>query len=192
MDAGSLRDLLDSAQAGDQEAFEDLMTAFNNFVFSIAYHATGSRSVALDVCQETWLRVWKALPGFQPRGSFPRWLETIAQNAATDFLRKRHSQAQMAKDRALDDPQPVSGGRDRLERAERAEDTVRKLLDALPPHFRTAVVLFELEGRAISEVAALLGQQEGTVRVWLHRARSKMRRMLEQLEVADDEEDLSV
>jgi RNA polymerase sigma-70 factor (ECF subfamily) len=190
MDAGTLRFLLESAKSGDQEAFEEIMMAFNNFVFSIAYHATGSRDIACDVTQETWVRVWKALPEFQTRGSFPRWLETIARNVATDCLRRRSSQAELARESVVDDPEAMSPGRDRMKRANRAEETVRKLLDALPPHFRTAVVLFELEGRSVCEVAKLMGESEGTVRIWLHRARAKMRRILEQMEIHDEDEDL--
>lgn len=190
MDADSLRDLVESAKSGDTDAFEQIMTAFGNFVFSIAYHATGSRSIALDICQETWVRVWKALPRLQPRGSFPRWLETIAQNAAIDYLRKRRVQTEMAKRFGMENPARTSGIQNRRERAEHAAEITRKLLNALPPHFRTVVVLFELQGRSITEVASLLGENEGTVRVWLHRARAKMRQLLVQMEAIDDDEDL--
>ncbi|MHA2620206.1 MAG: RNA polymerase sigma factor [bacterium JZ-2024 1] len=191
MNAQTLRGLLESAKSGDQEAFEEIMNAFGNLVFSIAFHTTGSRSIALDVCQETWIRVWKALPEFQPRGHFAVWLDRITRNVATDHLRKRKAYANLVRDAALQDPGFSAYSSQRREQAERAEAVVRKLLRALPAHFRTAVVLFELQGRSITEVSEMLGEKEGTIRVWLHRARTKMKRLLEGMEVTEDDEGLS-
>ncbi|MBI3940434.1 MAG: RNA polymerase sigma factor [Acidobacteria bacterium] len=163
--------LVEQARKGERAAFEKLMQAYSGFVYSLALRMLGRRADAEDVFQETFLRAWKYLASFQSGGNFTHWLKRIATNLCIDRLKAHKRQSTY-----LEAVQPEE---ERYEEHGKHEELLKQLLAELPANYRAAVVLFYLEDRSVEEVARTLKQKPGTVKVWLFRARAKMKAALE-------------
>src|ERR1700704_3496661 len=83
------RRLIDRSAAGDQDAFRQLVIRHHRLVINVAFRALGELSLAEDVAQEVFLKVYKALPGYRHEKPFKHWLHRVAANAVTDALRRR-------------------------------------------------------------------------------------------------------
>jgi RNA polymerase sigma-70 factor (ECF subfamily) len=150
-------------------------------VYRLAYRLTGNQHDAEDLTQEVFVRVFRSLSSYTP-GTFEGWLHRITTNLFLDLVRRR---ARIRFDPLPDDAERIAGtGQAGLENpAQHYDDThfdadVQRALDALPPDFRAAVVLCDLEGLSYEEIAATLGIKIGTVRSRIHRGRSQLRAAL--------------
>ena len=169
--------LVEQAKEGDRAAFEDLMHAYSGFVYSLAFRMLGKRADAEDVFQETFLRAWSHLRSFRSGGNFTHWIKRIATNLCLDRL-KVAKQQYAIQSKQVAEVQPSQEAEQYAEQREQRE-MVNRLLAELPATHRAAVVLFYLEDRSVEEVARTLKQKPGTVKVWLFRAREKMKALLE-------------
>ncbi len=168
--------LIEQAKEGDRGAFEALMRAYSGFVYSLAFRMLGGRADAEDVFQETFFRAWSHLNSFRSGGNFTHWIKRIATNLCIDRLKARKRQ------HAYENAQVEEVGSWQEEEQyakEQDHPMVNQLLAQLPANHRAAVVLFYLEDRSVEEVARTLRQKPGTVKVWLFRARQKMKAVLE-------------
>ncbi len=168
--------LIEQAKEGDRGAFEALMRAYSGFVYSLAFRMLGGRADAEDVFQETFFRAWSHLNSFRSGGNFTHWIKRIATNLCIDRLKARKRQ------HAYENAQVEEVGSWQEEEQyakEQDHPMVNQLLAQLPANHRAAVVLFYLEDRSVEEVARTLRQKPGTVKVWLFRARQKMKAILE-------------
>ncbi|MEZ6019470.1 MAG: sigma-70 family RNA polymerase sigma factor [Planctomycetota bacterium] len=164
---------------GDPQAFGELVERHQSRVWRVARGLVGSDEDAQDIAQEAFLRVYRGLEGFDPQFAFSTWLYRIVTNLCIDHLRKkrRHTSLSAGAD-DLDDgplmtdlPDPrEEGPADGLMALETAGE-VRTVLEGLAPHFRTALVLRELEGLSCKEIADIVGVTHVTVRWRLHRGR---------------------
>ncbi len=146
-------------------------------VYRLAYRLTGNQHDAEDLTQEVFVRVFRSLSSYTP-GTFEGWLHRITTNLFLDLVRRK---ARIRFDALPDDAERLPS-RDRGP-AQVYDDThfdsdVQAALDALPPDFRAAVVLCDLEGLSYEEIAATLGIKIGTVRSRIHRGRSQLRAAL--------------
>jgi RNA polymerase sigma-70 factor (ECF subfamily) len=165
--------LVEQAKAGDREAFEGLMRAYSGFVYSLALRMLGRQADAEDVYQETFMRAWNHLPSFRTGGNFTYWVKRIAINLCLDRLKR--SERRYAQVEEIESAETGDQGAQQREHRE----LVNRLLGQLPSRQRAAVVLFYLEEKSVEEVARLLKRRPATVRVWLFRAREKMKAALE-------------
>jgi RNA polymerase sigma-70 factor (ECF subfamily) len=143
-------------------------------VYRLAYRLTGNRHDAEDLTQEVFVRVFRSLSSYTP-GTFEGWLHRITTNLFLDMVRRK----QRIRFDALPDDTERLAGRERSPQ-QLYDDThfdsdVQAALDALPPDFRAAVVLCDLEGLSYEEIADTLGVKIGTVRSRIHRGRSQLR-----------------
>jgi len=160
-------------------SWEQIVVEHSPRVYRLAYRLTGNRADAEDLTQETFVRVFRSLHSYQP-GNFEGWLHRITTNLFLDQARRR-SRVRMdpigeASERlpaAHDSGEPERG----FEHAHLDLD-VQAALDALPPKYRAAVVLCDIEGLSYEEIAATLGIKMGTVRSRIHRARALLRDQL--------------
>ena len=165
----SLIEVVRAAKAGDDGAFEEIMILTERRVAGLAFRILGDAEEVKDAVQETFLRFFRHIRRFEESQDLFAWLAAIAVNVCRDQLRTR-------KRRSIFQPlQDVHVAPAELSLAER--DAVARALDDLAPRERQAVLL-HAEGFATAEVAAILGNTIGTVRVQLHRARAKMRDFL--------------
>ena len=168
--------LIEQAKEGDRGAFEELVRAYSGFVYSLAFRMLGRRADAEDVFQETFFRAWSHLNSFRSGGNFTHWIKRIATNLCIDQLKARKRQ------HAYENAQVEEVGSWQEEEQyakEQEHPMVNQLLAQLPANHRAVVVLFYLEDRSVEEVARTLRQKPGTVKVWLFRARQKMKAVLE-------------
>ncbi|MFC6092135.1 MULTISPECIES: RNA polymerase sigma factor SigE [Saccharothrix] len=147
-------------------------------VYRLAYRLTGNQHDAEDLTQETFIRVFRSLASYKP-GTFEGWLHRITTNLFLDMARRR-SRVRMEAlpeehDRIRgDDPSP-----EEVYDETHLDPELQAALDELPPEFRAAVVLCDVEGLSYEEIGATLGIKLGTVRSRIHRGRQALRLEME-------------
>jgi RNA polymerase sigma factor (sigma-70 family) len=170
----------------DQEApldwtppsWEEIVAQHSARVYRLAYRLTGNPHDAEDLTQEVFVRVFRSLASYTP-GTFEGWLHRITTNLFLDQARRK---AKIRFDALADDADQRMPGRvlspDLALMDNHFEDDVEAALASLPPDFRAAVVLCDIEGLSYDEIADVLGLKLGTVRSRIHRGRSMLRKAL--------------
>ncbi len=180
--------MIKRAQKGNERAFEAIVRMYEVRVYSYAYHLLGNREDAQEISQETFIKLWNALPDFREEASLSTYLLRIVKNACLDFLRKKKeavlplnelSSEGEEYDRGLTDDNPEHNPAEAFARKEQIE-TVRRAIAALPDDAREILVLREFQNLTYAEIAAILELEEGTVRSRLNRARIKLKKILEE------------
>ncbi|WP_238005342.1 RNA polymerase sigma factor [Dactylosporangium sp. AC04546] len=165
--------LVAAALAGDQDAFRDLWRPVERTAYGVCLHLTGNRTDALDALQETQIAAWRHLARFEGRATFAGWVLAIARNAARDLLRRRGTARELGLDAAGERPddQPLF--------ADVVSDVLglRAALATLPINHREALLLWA-GGLTYEEVAAVEQVPVNTIKVWIYRARQRLRREL--------------
>jgi len=161
-------------------SWEEIVREHSARVYRLAYRLTGNPHDAEDLTQETFVRVFRSLHTYTP-GTFEGWLHRITTNLFLDQARRR----QRIRMDAMGDDDERYESTDGLATPERAfehgnlDHDVQRALDDLPPEYRAAVVLCDIEGLSYEEIAVTLGIKIGTVRSRIHRARARLRESLE-------------
>jgi RNA polymerase sigma-70 factor (ECF subfamily) len=176
LNTASTRDLdpRDVAQ-WELPSWEDIVRAHSGRVYRLAFRLTGNTHDAEDLTQEVFVRVFRSLSSYTP-GTFEGWLHRITTNLFLDGARRR----QRIRFEGLGDEvaQRIPGTQPSPAQAydERHFDgDVQAALRSLPPDYRAAVVLCDIEGFSYEEIAATLGVKLGTVRSRIHRGRAQLR-----------------
>jgi RNA polymerase sigma-70 factor, ECF subfamily len=177
-DATAQNAALDGATGWVPPSWDDIVREHSARVYRLAYRLSGNRQDAEDLTQETFVRVFRSLASYTP-GTFEGWLHRITTNLFLDMVRRRQ---RIRFDSLPDDNARLPGREPSPEQA--YHDThlapdVQEALDALPPDFRVAVVLCDMEGLTYEEIAATLGIKLGTVRSRIHRGRLALRQALQ-------------
>ncbi|MFE0028702.1 RNA polymerase sigma factor SigE [Amycolatopsis sp. NPDC059021] len=159
-------------------SWDEVVREHADRVYRLAYRLTGNTHDAEDLTQETFIRVFRSLASYKP-GTFEGWLHRITTNLFLDMARRR-SRVRMEglpedTDRIVgDDPSP-----EQVYSNTHLDPDLQAALDELPPEFRAAVVLCDVEGLSYEEIGATLGVKLGTVRSRIHRGRQALRASLE-------------
>ena len=162
-------------EAWTPPTWEEIVRTHSARVYRLAYRLTGNPHDAADLTQDVFVRVFRSLSTYQP-GTFEGWLHRITTNLFLDQVRRKQrirfsALPDDAGDRlASREPGPAQVVDERT-----LDDDVQRALDALPPDFRAAVVLCDIEGLSYEEIAATLGIKLGTVRSRIHRGRAQLR-----------------
>jgi RNA polymerase sigma-70 factor (ECF subfamily) len=168
----------DAAASWTPPTWEEVVHEHSARVYRLAYRLTGNVHDAEDLTQEVFVRVFRSLSTYTP-GTFEGWLHRITTNLFLDQVRRKK---RIRFDALSDDASERLPGREpdpsRAYDDTHLDDDVQRALDALPPDFRAAVVLCDIEGLSYEEVAATLGIKLGTVRSRIHRGRSQLRAAL--------------
>jgi RNA polymerase sigma-70 factor, ECF subfamily len=169
-------------------AFESLVERYQNRLVGIFFHMVGSMEEAEDLCQEVFLRIYRARKGYRPRAKFSTWLFTIANNLALNHLRRKGRTSSLPLGGATGS-QPISPvaknlvGREGTPSAQvrQAElsDLVRDALGALGEDQKMAVLLNKFEDMSYAEIADVMGRSPAAVKSLLARARNQLREQLE-------------
>jgi RNA polymerase sigma-70 factor, ECF subfamily len=162
---------------GDKAAmpsWDELVRQHADRVYRLAYRLSGNQHDAEDLTQETFIRVFRSVQNYQP-GTFEGWLHRITTNLFLDMVRRRARIRMEALpedyDRVpADEPNP-----EQIYHDSRLGPDLQAALDSLPPEFRAAVVLCDIEGLSYEEIGATLGVKLGTVRSRIHRGRQALR-----------------
>lgn len=170
--------LVERAQRGDRRAFDLLVLKYQQRIVKLVMRYVRDPTEALDVCQDAFVKAYRALPGFRGDSAFYTWLYRIAINTA-----KNHLVAQQRRplEYDLDAEDAEHAERNGLLRDEETPEgiamqeqlraTVEETIGALPEELRTAIVLREIEGLSYEEIATAMDCPVGTVRSRIFRAR---------------------
>lgn len=174
--------VVERARQGDTEAFRALVLHHQEAVHALLYRLlapSGREALVEDCTQETFLRVYRSLPDFNPEGpaKLSTWILTIATRLALNELRRPTLVVPVAELAAL----PVAGPHraDALAERRALGNAIREALGQLPPDQRAVLVLREMHGLDYAEMAEALALDLGTVKSRLSRARAAMRAALE-------------
>jgi len=159
-------------------SWDEVVTQHSARVYRLAYRLTGNPHDAEDLTQEVFVRVFRSLSSYTP-GTFEGWLHRITTNLFLDQARRK---AKIRFDALADDADSRIPSRavapDTQVMDGLFDDDVELALAELPPDFRAAVVLCDIEGLTYEEIADVLGLKLGTVRSRIHRGRSMLRKAL--------------
>lgn len=168
------RVLIERCLGNQPGAFDELYRRFAPRMFTLACRMSGSRSSGEDLLQEIFLLIYRKLGSFKGEAALGTWVYRLATNCCLDHLRSRQHKLELASDE-LDESLPprVTAGRLAPETLD-----LERAIARLPPGYRAAFVLHDVEGFDHAEVGRLLGIAEGTSKSQVHKARMKMRAML--------------
>lgn len=168
--------------SADDLTWQSIVEQHAGRVYRLAYHLTGNKHDAEDLTQDVFVRVFNSLSQYKP-GTFEGWLHRITTNLFLDRMRRKtrirfdfmaDDDAAVATSDSFDREERSGQPEDAFEMANLGDDIVEALAD-LPPEYRAAVVLSDIEGLSYEEIAATLGIKLGTVRSRLSRARARLR-----------------
>jgi RNA polymerase sigma factor (sigma-70 family) len=170
----------ESAEGWVPPSWEQVVREHSARVYRLAYRLSGNVQDAEDLTQETFVRVFRSLAQYTP-GTFEGWLHRITTNLFLDLVRRRQ---RIRFDALPEDTERLPGSTPSPEQVfadAQLDPQIQAALDALPPDFRVAVVLCDIEGLTYEEIAATLGIKLGTVRSRIHRGRVQLREALAHL-----------
>jgi RNA polymerase sigma-70 factor (ECF subfamily) len=182
-------ELVTELQAGSDAAFDYLVTYYHSSVYNLVYGILSDRADAADVTQEVFLHVFRGIRGFRGGSSLKTWLYRICVRQALNHRRWcwRHHRMQTSIDAEGPDNTPVLELKDAeatpFEQcaAHEVQATVRRALATVPPVFRSAVILRDLEGLSYEEIAEVLEVSVGTVKSRIMRGRRMLKEILDPL-----------
>ncbi len=173
-------------QAGEDTALNELMTRWQTPLVSFIYRYIGNQADALDLAQETFVRVFESRHRYKPKAKFSTWLFTIASNLSRNYIRWQHRHPTVALTTEATESETLALGsipsddQSPAQHAERKESAaeVRREVQKLPHDLRTAVLLFEYEDLSYEEISRVLGCSAKAVETRLYRARNILRQTL--------------
>jgi RNA polymerase sigma-70 factor (ECF subfamily) len=172
------RALIEKAQAGDANAFADLVTMHGSLVYNLALRTLSDAQEAEDVAQETFVRAWKALPRFRTEARLSTWLYRIATNLCYNRLpRLKVELAALDPDMVIDLADEGQRVEETLISAEMIEQ-VNAAVNQLPESYRLLISLRHRQGLSYAEIADVADLPLGSVKTGIYRARQQLRQML--------------
>lgn len=183
------QELVERVQRGDKRAFDLLVIKYQNKIISLISRYIRDPAEVMDVAQESFIKAYRALPGFRGESAFYTWLYRIASNTAKNYL---VTQNRRQNDVDIDDEGLTNSEMDlglhesetpeSLLIKDQVEQVVFDAIEHLPNELRTAIMLRELEGMSYEEIAQIMECPVGTVRSRIFRAReaidAKLKAML--------------
>jgi RNA polymerase sigma-70 factor (ECF subfamily) len=162
--------------ANDTElTFEDLALKFSKPLLRYLTRMTRNSADADDLLQETLIRMVSELPKLRSSEAVKGWAYKIATNAAIDFLRKKKKT--QFEDFDDDFTDSDSDGEDGFI-VDEMNDCIRAVIDRLPPDYRAAIILSDLQGQSVAETAQIMDISIGAAKVRIHRARKRLKESL--------------
>jgi RNA polymerase sigma-70 factor, ECF subfamily len=180
--------LVKRVQARDEIAFREIVERYQAKVFSIIYGILRNHNDAEDIAQQVFAKIYFSIRNFDFRSSLLTWIYKITVNECYDYLRKKRvrklvyesdfsvedSQRMESSDPAVDPAAPI-------DRRIAQQDLVLKLLSKVSEEDRTLILLKEVEGHSVEELAAMTGLNENTIKVKLFRTRQKLLKAAQRL-----------
>lgn len=168
--------------------FEEILDKYERKIFNMIYRMVGDYEEAVDLTQETFLRVYKGLKGFRGESKISTWVYQIALNVCRTKMAYARKKAGMV---SLNEAVKTEEGElerevadetlspERVLEREALQELVQKAIASLPPPYREVIILRDIQGLSYEEIADITSTNEQTVRVRLHRARQALKKILE-------------
>ena len=167
-------DLVERTRAGEVEAFSELVRRNERVIYNLAYRFMRDGTLAEDMAQEAFLKAYRLLDGFRGECSFATWLYRVTCSVCLTEIhrRKRRGEVELTPAHtcgAAVDPQEVS----------EMPELVRRCVTELPERYATVVTLYYLQEVSYEDIAKAMKIPMGTLKTWMHRARQKLRKIVE-------------
>jgi len=175
-------DLHEKAKSGDGKAFGRIVEKHTGVVYAAVRSVLGNRSDIDDAVQEAFIRIYRGLPSFSGRSSLSTWIWSVARNHTINIRAKERDDI-ISLDKTAEIASNRLGPETEFARRTAAED-IDWLLSRLDGNYRQVIELRYLAGKKYKEIAEMLDLPEGTVKTLIHRARIKMKRMMEERDSA--------
>ena len=177
-DEKAVKELIRKIKDGDKAAFSEVVNRYRSQVASIAYKLVVDFDEAADIAQDVFVKMSKNIHKYDESKKFYTWLYRITVNASIDFMRKnkrhRHEPLEHAYQTSAKDHNSPEQSYNRV----RIQSYIESAADTLNDKQKSAFVLRDMKGSKISEVADIMDMPEATVRWYLHRARTKIKKEL--------------
>jgi RNA polymerase sigma-70 factor, ECF subfamily len=188
------QDLVQLARSGSENAYRELLDRYQRPVFSLVYRMVRDRERAEDLAQETFVKVFNHLESYNPKYKFSSWIFKIANNLAIDALRRKEPEmVSLDGSRYATTTEEVESTRitvasedenpEQLLEAKELGEAIELAIGKLRAEYRTAILLRHVEGRPYEEIAEIMDVPLGTVKTFIHRARSELREHLAHLRI---------
>lgn len=193
-DSEEWREQIRAAQAGDEKAFERLMTRYERQVYRLAFSLLRHKEDAEDAMQETFIKLWRVLPTYRYECSLLVYVLRITRTVSLDVERRRERRRANETSLTVEDDtgervdreiadEDVSSRPDlAFERAERIR-MVREAIEELPEEHRQIILYKDIQGLSYAEIGAILGLGEGTIASRLARARENLKKILKKRKI---------
>lgn len=188
------RELVRRAQKDDKQAFEDLVRRHQNRVFAVAGGILRNREDIEDIAQQVFLKAYFSIKRFDQRAAFSTWLYKITVNECWDLLRKKKVrplvfEAELSEEQAqtYQSSSEQSDGRPDTSERMAAQQQIEQLMSCLEDRDRDMLVLKEVQGFSVEEIAEIMGINANTVKVRLFRARQKITERVRRRRAAEKE-----
>ena len=172
--------LIERASKGDQQAFSELFYEYKEMVYRVVYRLLGNSEETNDAVQQTFIELFKSLPGYAGKSKFTTWLYRIAVNVSIQFFRKRRSHdktqalnPELLSDKDADTTLPIE--------KKELRQQIEQALQSLHIRKRTVVVLHDIENRTMEEISEIIGVPVGTIKSRLFYGREELKKKLEKL-----------
>ena len=181
---------------GDLDSFNQLVVRWERPIYALAYRVIGREEDARDVCQETFLRAFRAIRGFKGQAKFSSWLYRITLNLCRDWMRRERRAPIVQAPEGVDlielaaEPEGGATVEDLLSRRELTQ-AVARVMATLPEEQRTAIILKEYHGLTFQEIADLIDCPLSTVKTRLYQGLTVLRRQLAQAGIEHTHDDQS-
>ena len=180
------RHLVERAQRGDKHAFELLVSKYQRRLLRLLSRYMRDQGEVEDVAQETFIKAYRALPGFRGDSAFYTWLYRIGINTAKNFLIASGRRVPTATEHDAEEAEAFDEGEqlrdintpESLLMSKEIAATVNAAMDDLPADMRSAIMLREIDGLSYEEIAAIMSCPIGTVRSRIFRAREDIAKKL--------------
>jgi RNA polymerase sigma-70 factor, ECF subfamily len=172
------RALIERCRTGDDTAFGELVDRYKDLVYGLVYRLTSDRSQVDDMAQDVFLKVHRGLPYFRGEARLSTWIYRIVQNVCFQARSRRMPEISLDEqdaDRPRREPGSVDGSFADLELRDRLEKAIARL----PDQYRVLIAAHYLQGMQYEALAESLNIPLGTVKTHLHRAKRRLRELLE-------------
>lgn len=172
------RQIIKRIRAGEKAAFSELVLLYKNQVASIAYRMVGDYDEAADVTQNVFVKVNRNIWRYDEKKRFYTWLYRITVNASIDYVRKHHKHQHESIENVRERADDRNGTPEITYQRSRLRQYIDEAAKSLNEKQRSAFVLRDMDGCNIDDVANIMDMPEATVRWYLHRARTKIKKEL--------------
>ncbi|MCK4931636.1 MAG: sigma-70 family RNA polymerase sigma factor [Candidatus Aminicenantes bacterium] len=172
------QELMHLVQKGDEVAFEKIVSIYKHRIVNFLTQLTGDYQKAVDLAQETFMRVYFKANKYKPVAPLSSWIYTIASNLAKTELKKTRRMSTVS----IDDTESRLG--EQIAAKEKNQDTylienLKKALNSLHPRYRLPIILKDIEGFSQDEIAQILKRPVGTIKARISRGRERLKHILE-------------
>jgi RNA polymerase sigma-70 factor, ECF subfamily len=180
------RDIVALLQSGAVEpAFQLTLERYQAKVYRLCCALLRDPSAAEDAAQESLVRIWKAIGGYDGRASLSTWIYTITRNRCLTAIERRRELASLSDEAVAAEAEAQAHTLGAADEPQQGSELLRELVDGLPERYRRTLTLFYYEERSVSEVARMLAMPEGTVKTHLSRARAALAEQLRRRGLSD-------